>query len=124
LANEVPVDLVAFADAGMLTRIVQNIVANAIRYTPRGRVTVGARSLDERGGLECWIADNGAGISPDMIGRVFEKFETDPTRDDGSGLGLAIVKEFVEAHGGIVQVESQQEVETTFRFRLPGWPAE
>jgi signal transduction histidine kinase len=120
LANETPIDLVAFADAGMLQRILQNLVANAVRYTPRGRVTVGARNLTDRGDIECWVVDNGAGISPDMLGRVFEKFRTDPKRDDGTGLGLAIVKEFVEAHGGTVQVESEQEVQTTFRFRLPG----
>jgi two-component system, OmpR family, phosphate regulon sensor histidine kinase PhoR len=120
LSNEVPADLVAFADAGMLTRVVQNLVSNALRYTPRGRVTVGARSMGDEGAIECWVVDNGAGISPDMLGRVFEKFETDADRDDGTGLGLAIVKEFVEAHGGTVQVESKQEVETTFRFRLPG----
>jgi two-component system, OmpR family, phosphate regulon sensor histidine kinase PhoR len=120
LSNEVPVDLVAFADGGMLTRIVQNLVANAVRYTPRGRVTVGARGMDEQGGLELWVVDNGAGISPEMLGRVFEKFESDPDRDDGKGLGLAIVKDFVEAHGGVVQAESQQEVQTTFRIRLPG----
>jgi signal transduction histidine kinase len=122
LANETPVDLVAFADAGMLQRILQNLVANAVRYTPRGRVTVGARSVTDKGDIECWVVDNGAGISPDMLGRVFEKFQTDPERENGTGLGLAIVKEFVEAHGGTVQVESQQEVQTTFRFRLPGAP--
>jgi signal transduction histidine kinase len=120
LANEVPVDLVIYADAGMLTRSIQNLVANAVRYTPRGRVTVGARSIGNDSAAEVWVIDNGAGIQPDMIGRVFEKYKTDPDREDGTGLGLAIVKEFVEAHGGTVQVESQQEVETKFRFMLPG----
>lgn len=120
LVNEVPVDLVVFADAGMLTRVVQNLVSNAVRYAPRGRVTVSARSMGDEGAVECWVIDNGAGISPDMLGRVFEKFETDSDREGGTGLGLAIVKEFVEAHGGSVQAESEQEVRTTFRFCLPG----
>jgi two-component system, OmpR family, phosphate regulon sensor histidine kinase PhoR len=120
MSNEVPVELTVYADAGMLTRIMQNLVSNAIRYTPRGRVTVGARAAGADGMVECWVVDNGAGISPDMIGRVFEKFETDGDHEESTGLGLAIVKEFVEAHGGTVQVESEQKVQTAFRFTLPG----
>lgn len=119
LVNQVPPDLVVFADAGMLSRVWQNLVANAIRYAPRGRVLVGAEKFDGEGTLECHVTDNGAGIPSDRLTAIFEKFESDPDNEDGLGLGLAIVKEFVEAHGGSVTVESNEGQGTTFRFTLP-----
>ena len=118
LVNEVPNDLVIFADAAMLTRILQNLLSNAIRYTPRGLVTVGAkRALD--GSVECSVTDNGMGIPADELDKVFEKFESDDEHADGIGLGLAIVKEFVEAHSGEVSVRSTSGHGSTFRFTLP-----
>jgi two-component system, OmpR family, phosphate regulon sensor histidine kinase PhoR len=120
LANEVPADLIVFADAGMLTRIFQNLVSNAIRYSPRGRVSIGAKLARDGGPVECWVSDNGSGIPSELLEKVFEKYESDPGRDGGSGLGLAIVKEFVEAHGGEVTVSSESGKGSTFRFTLPG----
>lgn len=120
LLNEVPDDLVAYADAALLRRIFQNLVANAIRYAPRGVVTIGARSLGTGGGVECTVADDGAGIPEEFVARVFDKGETDPEAEGGAGLGLAIVKTFIEAHGGNVTVESRLGAGTTFRFTLPG----
>jgi two-component system phosphate regulon sensor histidine kinase PhoR len=117
LANAVPDELVVFADANLLTRVLQNLVANAIKYTPGGCVTVGARAIDD--GIECWVGDNGSGIPADLLDSVFEKGETDPEKPGGMGLGLAIVKTFVEAHGGSVSVESTQGAGATFRFMLP-----
>ena len=119
LANEVPADLAVCADAGMVTRILQNLVSNAIRYSPRGRVTVGAEGSAD-GSIECWVSDNGSGISNELLAQVFDKFASDPKHEDGTGLGLAIVKEFVEAHGGEVSVRSDDSSGTTFRFTLPG----
>lgn len=120
LVNEVPAELTVFADAGMLTRILQNLISNAIRYAPRGSITVSARSLGADRSVECSVMDNGNGIDDEQLEKVFEKFETDPEREDGIGLGLAIVKEFVEAHGGMVSVRSEKGNGTTFRFTLPG----
>jgi two-component system phosphate regulon sensor histidine kinase PhoR len=120
LLNEVPDDMVAFADAGLLRRILQNLIANAIRYTPRGAVTIGARGLGTGGAVECTVGDDGAGIPDDLVARVFDKGVTDPETEGGAGLGLAIVKTFVEAHGGDVTVESRLGAGTTFRFSLPG----
>ena len=65
------------------------------------------------------MSDNGAGIAPERLERVFDKSETDPGKEDGSGLGLAIVKTFVEAHEGKVSVESREGQGSTFRFTLP-----
>ena len=120
LINKVPVDLTTFADASLVKRVIQNLVANAINYTPRGEIVIGARESDGRGSVECWITDNGAGIPKDRIEVIFDKLETDPERDGGTGLGLTIVKTFVEAHGGTVSVESEESVGSTFRFTLPG----
>jgi signal transduction histidine kinase len=120
LVNRVPAELTVYADAGMLTRILQNLVSNAIRYAPRGSVTVSAEVADDDGSVECSVSDNGEGISSEMLEKVFEKFETDHEQENSTGLGLAIVKEFVEAHGGEVSVRSEVGKGSTFRFTLPG----
>jgi two-component system, OmpR family, phosphate regulon sensor histidine kinase PhoR len=120
LTNDVPEDLTVYADASLLKRVFQNLVANAIKYTPRGEVVIGAQKTGAAGGLECWVSDNGAGIPEDRLAIIFDKLETDPEREGGTGLGLAIVKTFVEAHGGKVTVESKEGVGSTFRFTLPG----
>ena len=118
LVNQVPDDLDVRADAGLLRRILQNLVANAIGYTAGGEVCVGARDRPEQGGVDFWVTDNGAGIPCERLDKVFEALETDPERD-GVGLGLAIVKTFVEAHEGKVTVESVEGQGCTFRFTLP-----
>jgi two-component system phosphate regulon sensor histidine kinase PhoR len=109
-----------YADAGLLKRVFQNLIANAIRHSPQGEVIIGARKLSADG-VECWVMDTGTGISAEMLEKVFDKSETDSQMDEGSGLGLglAIVKTFVEAHGGNVTVESKEGVGSTFRFTLP-----
>ena len=119
LINEVPEELLAFADPSMLTLIFQNLCSNAINYSPNGEVTIGAREITETGSAECWVSDNGAGIPADRLEKVFEKLETDPDTQSGMGLGLAIVKQFVEAHGGEVTVDSKLSQGSTFRFTLP-----
>lgn len=119
LTNEVPNHLVVYADASLLRRVFQNLIGNAIKFTPRGEVRIGARDLDDQGEVECWVTDNGAGFSEDHLERVFDELETDAERTNGLGLGLAIVKTFIEAHGGKVTVESKLDVGSTFRFTLP-----
>jgi len=120
LVNEIPEDLVVYADASLLRRVFQNLIANAISYTPRGEVIIGASETGEDGAAECFVRDNGEGIPEDRLRTVFEKHDTDPERQGGSGLGLTIVKTFVEAHDGMVTVESEVGVGSTFRFTLPG----
>jgi signal transduction histidine kinase len=119
LVNEVSDEQVVYADAGLLGRVFQNLIANAIKYTPRGEIVIGAREVAAEGVVECWVRDNGAGIPANLIERVFDRGETDPKMAGGAGLGLAIVKTFVEAHGGQVSVESREGVGSTFKFSLP-----
>jgi two-component system, OmpR family, phosphate regulon sensor histidine kinase PhoR len=118
LINKVPDGLVVYADASLLRRLFQNLIANAIKYTPRGEVIIGARELCAEGAIECWVSDNGAGISEEFLEKVFDKGETDPDDAGGTGLGLTIVKTIAEAHGGKVTVESKEGAGSTFRFSL------
>jgi signal transduction histidine kinase len=119
LINSVPDELVAYADASLLKRIFQNLIANAIKHTPRGDIVIDARELADHGGVECTVTDNGTGIDSAFVSSVFEKGESDGGDAEGKGLGLAIVKMFVEAHGGTVSVESEIGRGSTFRFYLP-----
>jgi len=122
LINKVPDDLVVYADASLLRRVFQNLIANAITYTSRGEVIIEARELGAEGAVECWVSDNGAGIPEERLETVFEQLETDPQKEGGLGLGLAIVKTFVEAHDGKVTVESKEGLGSTFRLTLPARP--
>jgi two-component system, OmpR family, phosphate regulon sensor histidine kinase PhoR len=119
LINRVPDELVVYADASLLKRIVQNLIANAIKHTPRGEIVIAARELPDNAGVECAVSDNGAGISAEFLARIFEKGETDSADNTGMGLGLAIVRTFVEAHQGTISVESELGRGATFRFSLP-----
>ncbi len=119
LINLVTDDLVVFADSSLLRRVFQNLISNAINYSPGGEVRIGGRMNDEDGMIMCWVTDNGTGIPADRLEKIFEKGEGDPEREDSTGLGLAIVKSFVEAHGGEVHAESPDGQGTTIRFKLP-----
>ncbi len=117
--NRVPDDLVLFADAALLQRVFQNLIGNALKFTPGGEVIVGAQANDSQGLVECWVNDNGSGIAAEMLDKVFDKGESGAEDDASSGLGLAIVKTFIEAHGGTVTAQSELGLGSTFRFTLP-----
>jgi two-component system phosphate regulon sensor histidine kinase PhoR len=119
LLNAVPDELSVYADAGLLRRILQNLIANAIKYTPRGEIVIDAREVDGGDAVECTVTDNGAGVPAELLDKIFEKGETDSETEGGTGLGLAIVKTFVEAHDGQVSVESTKGAGSSFRFWLP-----
>ena len=116
VVNEIPPALTICADAGLISQVFQNLLGNAFKYTARGRVVVSAR--DDAGTVTCVVRDNGAGIPPAMLAKVFDKLATDPDKA-GTGLGLAIVKQIVEAHGGTVSAESTDGAGATFRFTIP-----
>ncbi len=109
-------------DRGGIQAIFINLISNAIKYTPTGgSVNV---SLEEAGkDIRFKIVDNGMGISPDDLDRIFERFyriKTEQTRSiAGSGLGLSIVKGIVDAHNGTIHVESKVGKGTTFIVSLP-----
>ncbi len=118
IANQVSRHLTVDADAGLLSRALQNLVGNAVKFAPGGIIEIDARETAT--GVECWVHDNGDGIPAERLEQIFEKRETDPNPSlAGSGLGLAIVKQIIEAHGGEISVQSQPDEGTTFRFTLP-----
>jgi len=110
-------------DADRLQRAVENLVGNAIKYTPEGgEVRVGMQATDDR--VFVAVLDTGWGIPEDDIPRIFDAFyRADEHRDvDGSGLGLAMVKSIVEAHNGTVTVRSKVGRGSQFTITLPTSP--
>jgi signal transduction histidine kinase len=122
LINQIPDELMVYADAALLRRIFQNLIANSISYAPHGEVIIGARLLDDDS-VECWVSDNGDGVTPERLDIIFDKLETDAKSDGALGLGLTIVKTFIEAHGGKVSVKSELGAGSTFSFVIPARPA-
>jgi len=114
--NAVPHILTVDADAGLLAQVFQNLLGNAFNYAANGKVTISARQ--ENASVICSVQDTGEGIPPEMLPKIFNKLETDPSKE-GTGLGLAIVRHIVEAHGGEVGVESTLGEGTMFTFTLP-----
>jgi signal transduction histidine kinase len=116
-----------FADPVALRQILANLVDNAVRHTPSGRITVFARP-EAGGGVLVGVTDTGRGIPAEHLPRVFERFyRADAARsrqDGGTGLGLAIVKHMVEGHGGRVFAESTVGTGTTVGAWFPGRSAD
>jgi two-component system phosphate regulon sensor histidine kinase PhoR len=123
LENQIAPRTTVWADADRLQQVLFNLADNAIKYgKSEGRVTVGARAAGSEK-MEVFVADDGPGIPPDSIVRVFERFyRVDRARSresGGTGLGLAIVKHIVQAHGGEAWVKSELQKGATFYFTLP-----
>jgi signal transduction histidine kinase len=112
-------------DIGMIERVLTNLIDNALRFTPAGgSVKVGLER--ENGGVRVSVADTGAGISPEDLPHVFERFyRADKSRDratGGAGLGLAIARQIVELHGGALDVHSRVGEGASFSFTLASAP--
>jgi len=115
-----------YGDPHRLEQAIDNLVANALRYAPRGgQVSLSADTAGDAVVLR--VADTGPGIAPEHLAHVFDRFyKADPSRAatrEGSGLGLSIVRAIVERHGGTVEVDSVPG-RTVFTLRLPAASAE
>jgi signal transduction histidine kinase len=108
-------------DANLLTRVISNLIENAIKYSGHG-TTVEIKSWDDEKWVYVEIKDNGVGIPPEELSNIFEKFyriKNDANHSiKGTGLGLYLVKYFVELHGGSITVESSVGIETKFLVKL------
>jgi signal transduction histidine kinase len=95
-------------DPRRLKQVLFNLIANAFKYTPRGgTVTLGGRlAADE---VNFFVADTGPGVPPDIMASVFDRFSASggAVARAGAGIGLTLVKQFIELHGGWVELESQ-----------------
>jgi len=108
---------IAMVDPIRLREVLNNVIANALRYTPRGgSVVVGASGDDQR--VTVTVRDTGAGIAPDVLPHIFDRFTHAPD-SPGAGLGLAIAKSLVTAHGGEISATSTLGQGTEVRFTLP-----
>lgn len=118
---EVPEDLpMVFADISLVDRVIQNLMDNALKFTPSGgKVTIGLRNLGQS--VEVRIVDTGKGISPEMQSYIFERYQKSNASSNaqGTGLGLAIVKKILELHDATIQVQSKLHQGTAFMFQLP-----
>jgi PAS domain S-box-containing protein len=115
------------ADPVRLTQVVANLLTNAAKYTnPGGQITLGA--VQETDKVLIYVRDNGIGIAPEMLPKVFEMFSQidagQAHSEGGIGIGLALVKGFVELHGGTVEVRSKGlNSGSEFIVTLPGGDA-
>jgi two-component system sensor histidine kinase BaeS len=118
LVEDVSADTpVVEGDSARLSSVVANLVSNALRHTAAGG-TVRVTGRGVAGGVEITVADDGEGIAPDLLPRVFDRFVKGRS-STGSGLGLAIVRDVVEAHGGAVTIDSVLGEGTAVHVRLP-----
>ena len=112
-------------DPVRIGQVVTNLVGNGLKFTPRGgHVAVDVERAPD--GAVVTVADNGIGIEPGELSRIFDRFfrgsRSTEARGSGSGLGLAIVRSIVEMHGGTVTVESRLGAGSRFRVSLPSVP--
>ena len=123
LTTHVRCAVIARFDHDRLLQVLANLIANAIKFTaPGGKVTVEAAASPDH--VQVSVTDTGAGINPDMLDAVFQRFWQAKEGDRrGLGLGLYISRSIVEAHGGRIWVESTPGHGSTFHFTLPAAPA-
>ncbi|HEY7523995.1 MAG TPA: response regulator [Candidatus Limnocylindrales bacterium] len=121
LTSTVAQALTVSADRGRLRQILYNLLSNAIKFTlSGGRVAVDAEA--DVDGVRIVVADNGVGIAPKDIDRVFEEFRQVGSEEDriaGTGLGLALARRLVEAHGGRIELESALGEGSRFTVTIP-----
>jgi len=109
-----------WADRDRLLQVFDNLVGNALKFTPPGgHIRVGAAAPNEDE-VQFWVADAGVGIAAEDLPHVFDRFwQAYEGERRGTGLGLTIVKGIIEAHAGRIWVESAMGIGTTFFFALP-----
>jgi PAS domain S-box-containing protein len=107
------------ADHGRLVQVLDNLIGNAIKFSPRGaRIVVGIRQRS--GEVEFAVADTGPGLAPDQVEHLFDRFwQADRNDRRGSGLGLSVVKGILDAHRGKIWVEARVGQGSTFYFTIP-----
>jgi signal transduction histidine kinase len=114
---DAPPSTAADVDPIRVREILSNVLANALRYTPRGgEIRVAVTATEREATIS--VHDSGPGIDPDVLPHVFERF-TKSSTSPGAGLGLAIAKSLVAAHGGVIEALSTSGTGTEIRFTLP-----
>lgn len=114
-------DLLVDCDRARVLQVLSNLVGNAIRFSPEGgTITLAAEASEDRTRVLFSVCDQGPGIAPDVLPRLFERFWSGgAAQKGGTGLGLFIVKNIVEDHGGRVWADTEEGKGSRFRFELP-----
>ena len=116
VAENIPL---ARLDFTFMQQALSNLLLNAVVHTPAGTPIL-LQARHEAGGLVLSVADNGPGLPPEFLPRIFDKFFRAPNAPvGGSGLGLAIVKGFVEAHGGQISAANRPGGGAIFTVKIP-----
>jgi K+-sensing histidine kinase KdpD len=117
-----PEPLITMIDSEQIEQVLRNLLSNAVKYSPEGGV-ITIQGRGEKDELILSVSDQGIGIPPDALEKVFERFyrvDNDVTqRVRGAGLGLSVSRGIIQAHGGSMRVESIQGKGSTFFFSLP-----
>ncbi|MEX2231295.1 MAG: ATP-binding protein [Cyclobacteriaceae bacterium] len=115
-------ELAAFLDIEKMEKVMHNILSNAFKFTKAGEVNLSLK-VQEKESVVIKVTDTGAGIPPDHLNKVFDRFyqvDSSKTRGyEGSGLGMALAKELIELHHGKISVESTEGKGTTFTVWMP-----
>ena len=110
-------------DFTSLEQVFRNLILNAVHATsaiPLRKIEVGIKSSSESGFSEAYVSDNGSGIPPNVIDKIFDPYFSTKKKDEGTGLGLAVVKDIIEViHKGKVSVESEIDKGTVFKILIP-----
>lgn len=122
ISGKIPPNTMVCADRSMIFTVIRNLICNAIKYSlPGGSVSIAA--AEENRSLKISVRDTGVGLSADAKEKIFridQSYSTPGTNNErGSGLGLIICREFVEKHGGVINVETTAGKGSTFWFTLP-----
>ena len=108
-------------DKGKIAQVLENLLSNAVKFSPAGSLIIIKGDLFQ-GGYRISVADQGVGMTPEQVAKVFDKFYRANGSDsavEGAGMGMHIVKHIVDDHGGKVCVESEPGKGTTVSFTFP-----
>lgn len=122
ISNNIPLDLVLYADGNMLKTVLRNLISNAIKFTHKGG-SIKLSAVETEEGICISVADTGVGMTQKNSSKLFDitkNYTTKGTLDEkGSGFGLLLCKEFIEKHKGGIWVESEVDKGSIFTFLLP-----
>ena len=112
----------AYGDIGLMQRVLENLLENALRYTPTGGC-ISIKLVNNSNHIQVKVADTGCGIPADELPHIFDRFyrleKSRHGKGDNAGLGLAIVKRIIELHGSVIEASSEINHGTIFKFDLP-----
>jgi two-component system, OmpR family, sensor histidine kinase VicK len=106
-----------YVDRGRISQVISNLISNAFNFTKKGGITITKEKRIEDGSVIVSVKDTGCGIDPRILHKLFTKFTTGSEK--GTGLGLYICKTIIEAHGGKIWGENNDDMGATFSFSLP-----